>query len=107
VRAGPERRLHFCYWAARHAGSLAVALGGVNSIAFTGGIGCTSARVREGIVSHLEWLGIELDPEHNAHHAEMIATRQSRCPVWLITADEERAILRHVQALLERSCMVG
>lgn len=91
---------HFCYWAARHAGSLAVALGGVGSIVFTGGIGCGSARVRGRIVEHLEAFGIELHAERNARHAELVSSERSRCPVWVIAADEERAILRHVHALL-------
>ena len=91
---------HFCYWAARHAGSLAMTLGGVGSMAFTGGIGCGSARVRAGIAAHLEWLGVELDPERNAAHATSISAERSRCPVWVVAADEERAILRHVHALL-------
>jgi acetate kinase len=94
---------HFCYWAARHAGSLAVALGGVDSVAFTGGIGCGSARVRAGIAAHLGWLGVELAPERNARHAAAIAVAGSRCAVWVIAADEERAILRHVHALLAGS----
>ena len=91
---------HFCYWAARHAGSLAVALGGIDSIAFSAGIGTHSARVRAGILSHLQWLGIEVDPERNAGDAPLISTDRSRCPVWVVEADEERAILRHVQSLL-------
>jgi|SRR5579883_2445928 len=91
---------HFCYWAARHAGSLAAALGGVDSVAFTGGIGCGSARIRAGIAARLEWLGIELDAARNAAHAPLISHDRSRCPVWLVHADEELAILRHVHALL-------
>jgi acetate kinase len=93
---------HFCYWAARHAGSLAMALGGVDSVAFTGGIGSGSARVRAGIVAHLEWLGIELDPALNAQHADRVSSARSRRPVWIVAADEERAILRHVLRLLDR-----
>jgi acetate kinase len=91
---------HFCYWAARHAGSLAVALGGVESIAFTGGIGCGSARVRSAIAAHLAWLGLELDPARNAAGAGTISSASSRCSAFLVPADEERAILRHVHQLL-------
>ncbi len=91
---------HFCYWAARHAGSLAIALGGIDTIAFSAGIGSHSAQVRAGILSHLQWLGIELDPERNARDAPLITTGRSRCPVWVVTADEELAILRHVHTLL-------
>jgi acetate kinase len=91
---------HFCYWAARHAGSLAAALGGVDTLAFTGGIGSHSARVRAKILGYLQWLGIQVDPDRNACHALTISTDSSRCTVWVVAADEERAILRHVKALL-------
>lgn len=91
---------HFCYWAARHAGSLLMTLAGVEAIAFTGGIGSYSARVRAGILAHLEWLGIRLDPDRNARHSANISSGDSRCPVWVVAADEERAILRHVNTLL-------
>jgi len=94
---------HFCYWAARHAGSLAVALGGVDSVAFTGGIGSGSARVRAQIIARLRWLGIELDVDLNARNGATISASSSRCPVWVVAADEERAILRHVQDLLANS----
>lgn len=48
---------HFCYWAARHAGSMCVAMGGVDAIAFTGGIGENSDFVRQEILRHLSFLG--------------------------------------------------
>ena len=92
---------YFCYWAARHAGSLAAALGGVDTVAFTGGIGCGSARVRAGIAAHLAWLGLKIDPARNARHAGTVSADDSRCPAWVVAADEERAILRHVHAVLE------
>jgi acetate kinase len=94
---------HFCYWAARHAASLAVALGGVDSIAFTAGIGVHSARVRREIVGQLRWLDLAIDDNRNARHAEVISTDDSRCPVWVVAADEESTILRHVQKLLAQS----
>ncbi|MBV9698290.1 MAG: acetate/propionate family kinase [Gammaproteobacteria bacterium] len=92
---------HFCYWAARHAGSLAAALGGVGSVAFTGGIGVGSATVRAGICAQLAWLGIALDPARNAAHTDRIAPEGAGCPVWIVPADEEQAILRHVHAVLD------
>ncbi len=91
---------HFCYWAARHAGSMAAALGGVDCVAFSGGIGSRSSRVRARIVSHLQWLGLEIDTDRNERHAESVGTDRSRCPIWIIPADEERAILRHVTQVL-------
>ncbi|MBV9345956.1 MAG: acetate/propionate family kinase [Gammaproteobacteria bacterium] len=92
---------HFCYWAARHAGSLVAALEGLDGVAFTGGIGAHSARVRAGIAQRLGWLGLELDTDRNARHEAQISTPRSRCRAWVIAADEERAILRHVHALLD------
>lgn len=48
---------HFCYWAARQAGSAIVAMGGVDAIAFTGGIGENAPPVRDAIMTHLSFLG--------------------------------------------------
>jgi len=70
---------HFCYWAARHAGSAVVAMGGVDAVAFTGGIGQNSAPVRERIMSHLSFLG--------------------DLPVHVIAAQEERQIALDAQTL--------
>lgn len=63
---------HFCYWAARHAGSAIVAMGGVDAVAFTGGIGENSTPVRDQIMGHLKFLG--------------------DVPVHVVKADEERQI---------------
>jgi acetate kinase len=91
---------HFCYWAARHAGSLAVALGGVDAVAFTGGIGSSSAVVRQKIVGHLRWLGLELDEERNRGHDVSLAGNGSRAAIWRIEANEELVIARHVHELI-------
>ena len=91
---------HFCYWAARHAGSLVVALGGLDAIAFTGGIGVGSAAVRSRIAGHLSWLGVAIDAERNSRNEMSIAAADAKLPVWLVEANEELAILRHVRAAL-------
>lgn len=91
---------HFSYWAARHAGSLVVALGGLDAIAFTGGIGVGSAAVRARIVDHLSWLGLELDAARNERHEAAPASARSRCPVWILETNEEWVIARHVRAAL-------
>ena len=91
---------HFCYWAARHAGSLVVALGGLDAIAFTGGIGVGSASVRGRIVEHLSWLGLTIDAERNRRNEMSIASPGATLPIWLIEANEELAILRHVHESL-------
>ncbi|MFY9239363.1 MAG: acetate kinase [Roseovarius sp.] len=50
-------RTHFAYWAARHAGSMIAAMGGLDAIAFTGGIGENDAEMRARILDHLRWAG--------------------------------------------------
>ncbi|HUR43074.1 MAG TPA: acetate kinase, partial [Aestuariivirga sp.] len=77
-----EAIAHYCYSAARHAGSLAAALGGLDAIAFTGGIGENAVPVRSGILAHLSWLNIPADQ------------------IFVVPANEELAIARHVVALL-------
>ncbi|MDE2250580.1 MAG: acetate/propionate family kinase [Gammaproteobacteria bacterium] len=94
---------HFSYWAARQAGSLLVALGGLDAIAFTGGIGAGSARVRAQIVAHLAWLGLEIDAARNERNEAELASAGSRCPILIVEADEERVIARHVHAALRAS----
>lgn len=89
---------HFCYWAARHAGSLVVALGGLDAVAFTGGIGVGSAIVRKQIVGHLAWLGVEIDEDRNNNGGDSLATQRSSCAVWVVATNEELAIARHVYA---------
>lgn len=90
----------FCYWAARHAGSLTVALGGVAAIAFSGGIGAGSPVVREQIIGHLGWLGFELDPGRNERGDPSVSAADSRGPIWVVEANEELMIARHVHAVL-------
>jgi len=91
---------HFCYWAARHAASLVVALGGLDAVAFTGGIGAGSATVRARIIDHLAWLGLELDAARNERHDAAPAGARSRCKVWILETNEELVIARHTGAAL-------
>ncbi|MFN7002509.1 MAG: acetate/propionate family kinase [Roseinatronobacter sp.] len=91
---------HFCYWAARHAGSMVAAMGGVDAIVFTGGIGENARDIRAAIVGHLAWLGAELDTNQNAANGPRLHTGTSRVGLWVIAADEEREIARNVQRVL-------
>ena len=91
---------HFCYWAARHAASLLPAMGGLDAIVFTGGIGANAARVRASIIAQLAWLGLALEEHANVHNEPLISARSSVAPIWIILADEERAIARHTYDLL-------
>ncbi len=90
----------FVYRAAREVGSLAAALGGLDALVFTGGIGEHAAAVREKICRQCTWLGIELDEVANKGHAARISTAHSRASAWVIPTDEELVIARHTQRLL-------
>lgn len=83
---------HFCYWAVRHAGSAIAAMGGLDAIAFTGGIGEHSARVRAAIVEGLGWLGAEIDPAANARSDTRLHAEKSTVAIWKVLAYEERTI---------------
>ena len=60
----------FCYQVARHIGSLAAALGGLDGVVFTGGVGENAAAVRSAVCRACEWLGLELDEAANSRHQE-------------------------------------
>ena len=76
-------------------GALTAALGGVDALVFTAGIGEHSARVRAGVVAGLDWLGFALNREANARHDRIISSATSRSPVYVIPTDEEAMIAYH------------
>ncbi|MCY4489000.1 MAG: acetate/propionate family kinase [Deltaproteobacteria bacterium] len=90
----------FCYQARKHIGALAAALGGLDTLVFTGGIGERAAPVRQQICEGLAHLGIEIDPERNQGHSGTISTPRSRCAVRVIPTDEDLMIARHTRRLL-------
>lgn len=89
---------HFCYWAARHSGSMIVAMGGLDAIVFTGGIGENDAQVRARICAHLAWLGVEIDPARNARNDMRIDT--GGLPVLILPAAEEKQIAQQTRKVL-------
>jgi len=70
----------FCYRMVREIGSLAAAIGGLDALVFTGGIGEHAAPVREQICSKLGWLGLEFDAIAYAEKMERIAMPWSSRP---------------------------
>lgn len=101
--AAPEAREAielFAYRIGRELGSLAAALGGLDAIVFTAGIGEHSARVRALVARHTAWLGLELDAAANASHGPRISTLHSRVAAWVLPTDEEQVIARSTLALL-------
>jgi acetate kinase len=90
---------HFCYWAVRHAGSMIAAMGGLDAIVFTGGIGEHASAVRSEIAGGLRWLGVEIDEARNGAGERQLDAAGSRVPIWIVPADEQREIARHVAQL--------
>jgi acetate kinase len=90
----------FCYQLGKHVGALAAALGGLDTLVFTGGIGERAAPVRWETCQGLEHLGIRLDPGRNAVHADTVSGSDSRCVVRIIPTDEDLMIARHTWAVL-------
>ncbi|WP_027172443.1 acetate/propionate family kinase [Methylobacterium sp. 10] len=91
----------FAYRIARETGSLAVALGGLDALVFTGGIGENAGAIRTSVCTRLAFLGINLDTERNANGCSRIDRNGSTVPVLIIPADEEHEIAH------EAGCLVG
>jgi acetate kinase len=90
----------FCYSAKKYLGAYVAALGGLDILVFTGGIGEHAAAIRERICSELEPLGIKLDAAWNRADAPMISGRDSRVNVRVIKTDESLMIARHTVELI-------
>ena len=99
----PAARLavdYFVYHTAKHIGSLAAVLGGVDALVFTAGIGEHSAEIRRRICEASSWLGVALDSSANAGHGPRISLSSSRVSAWVVPTNEELMIARHTGALL-------
>jgi len=93
----PRARFALDYFAdriAREASALASALGGLDALVFTAGIGEHAAPVRADVCRRLRWLGVELDDDANETHAQRISAAASRVGVYVIPTDEELVIAR-------------
>jgi acetate kinase len=90
----------FVYRAAREIGSLVAALGGLDALVFTAGIGEHAAPVRSAIARTCAWLGVQLDEAANERGGPRISTGDSRVRAWVIHTDEELMIARHTARLL-------
>jgi acetate kinase len=93
----------FCYQAKKWIGSLASALGGVDTLVFAGGIGENAPPVRERICDGLGFLGIEVDAARNERSAGVISAEGSRATVRVIRTDEEQMIAKSVTRILNQS----
>jgi acetate kinase len=90
----------YCYRIRREVGSLVAALGGLDAIVFTGGIGENAVAIRERVCRDAAWLGVEIDASANAAGGPLISASGSRVSVWTIRTNEELMIARHTNRLL-------
>lgn len=88
------------YWIGRELGSMAAALGGIDTLVFTGGIGECAAPVRARVCRQASWLGVRLDEPTNARGGPRISIEDSPVSVWVIPTDEERMIAGYTDALV-------
>jgi acetate kinase len=90
----------FCYHARKFIGAYVAALGGLDALVFTGGIGENAAVIRERICSGLECFGLRLEPARNAAHAAVISPDCEPVTVRVMRTNEELMIARHVARVL-------
>jgi acetate kinase len=91
----------FCYRIGRELGSLAAALGGLDAVVFTAGIGEHAAPIRDRVCRDASWLGVTLDAAANGRNGPRISSPDSRIAAWVIATDEERMIARHTRDMLQ------
>jgi acetate kinase len=94
---------HFCYWAIRHAGSMIAAMGGLDALAFTGGIGENDSAVRARIMSGLAWLGMDFTSDGNMVNSPQLHIEGSRIDAWIVPANEERTIAADALAVMHKA----
>ncbi len=90
----------FVYRIVREIGSLAAALGGLDGIVFTGGIGENDADLRPKVIAGCEWLGADVAANDSGSGERKISSANAAVEVWVIPTDEERMIARHTHAVL-------
>ena len=99
----PRARLavaYFLYRIRRELGSLAAALGGLDALVFTAGIGENAPAIRSRVCRDAAWLGVELDEQANAEGRQRISPGSSRVAVYVLPTNEEVMIARHTRRLL-------
>jgi acetate kinase len=91
----------FTYRIATQAASLATALGGLNGLVFTAGIGQNAPVIRAMVCDRLAWLGIQIDTVANQANSFCISTQDSPIEVHVLATDEEAMIARHTRSVIQ------
>jgi acetate kinase len=89
----------FCYSVRKQVAAMTAALGGVDLLVFTGGIGENDVKARAAICDGLSWLGVSLDEARNRSANNPINDSGSRCAVQVLASQEDEQIARHTKAL--------
>ena len=95
----------FCYQATKWIGALAAALGGLDALVFTGGIGEHAPEIRARLCGNLAHLGITVDDARNQAGDPIISADGSACTVRVIATNEERMIARHTRRVLDSEAL--
>jgi acetate kinase len=88
----------YCYRAASNLAAMVPAIGGLDALVFTAGIGENSALVRDLICKRLAWLGIHLNDTANTAHATTISTTSSNVKTLVIPTNEEAVVAKACRA---------
>ncbi len=92
----------FVYRITRELGSLAAALGGLDALVFTGGIGENAAPIRQRVCLSAKWLGLQFDEMANERKGPCISAESSTVKAWVIPTNEELMIALHTRQALDR-----
>jgi acetate kinase len=103
--AASEAITYFVSRITREIGSLAMALGGLDALVFTGGIGENSVRIRHDVLHSCAWLGIEIDWSRNENTQTILSTENSKITCLRIPTNEERMIAEHTLQLSQLSIL--
>jgi len=90
----------YAYRISLELGRLSAALGGLEQLVFTGGVGENDAELRQQIADRSQWLGIHLDEDANILSAAIISGKRSTIPVRVISTNEEAMIAHHVTEVI-------
>jgi acetate kinase len=91
----------FVYWIGREIGSLAAAMGGLDALIFTGGIGEHAHQIRSSVCRQAGWLGVALDEAANRRGGPRITIPDSATSAWVIPTDENLVVAQHTRRLLK------
>jgi acetate kinase len=93
----------FCYHVRKFIGAYTAALGGLDTVVFTGGIGEHAAVIRERVCSGLNCIGVALDTDANNSHAPVISAKNAAVTVRVIQTNEDLMIARHTWRVITNS----